>query len=580
MFLPEPDEIEDLLTIATPEEREQLTHLLELSLSLAGPLAYAQRVSNAVPFAHTKLLDQYLVALVEHRLYHTSSEANALRPDLPDGISDQAVWEFDPEADDGSGNFVHPVTRETACYNLGISMPPQHGKSFMVSDHLVAWYLHRYPDRHTAIISYEEDFATSWSAKVRKHIDDCPEYGLKLDNSTKAKGNWILAKTGGTCQAVGVGGAITGKSLHLTVMDDLIKNAIEALSETSLKGTQNWWMTTAKTRNQSPRWVPGTPEPLAGVRVLMHTRWSTEDLLGFVSRTEGDEWFMLNLPAIAEDEDPLGRPVGAALCPQLHSLKVLQAIRDTGDPEEPDSGGAFWFEAMYQGHPSVEGAGIFARPFHYFTQRGNKLLFPDGYYCYTEDLRHFITVDLAASLKTRADWTVFMEFAMCPDGRLMVWDIYREKMESSDHEDKLRAFVLARSKRPLFTAVENKTFGLTLIQNLMRNGGMVVRPVEADTDKISRAIPAGQQVRNSKVWWSGSPTWRKVFEEELSTFPAGGHDDMVDCLAYGVECWVGMPQRIIRAEDLDTSMEAKVKRHLDALTKKKKRKPRHPVLGS
>jgi predicted phage terminase large subunit-like protein len=605
--LPSAAEIERLLPLATAEEATQLKLLLELQLSLDSPLAYALRVTPTTqPFPHIVLLDQYLVALINHALYPEGSQADLLRPDLPAGIGDPAAFvEFDnPDpGEEGSGRFIHPETGEECVYNLAISMPPQHGKSYMVSEHLIAWYLTKYPSRQAAIVSYEETFATSWAYKVRQKIDSHPEYGIDLDPSTKAKGEWLIKRFtgadgaesgGGGLMAAGVGGPLTGRSIHLLVMDDLIKNAEEALSETKIKGTHDWWHTTAKTRNQSPRQFPGQA-PEAGVRVLMHTRWSKNDLIGYTQRTEPGEWFYLNLPALSEGTDPdrlpqghrpdpLGRKEGLALAPLLHSKAVLLQTRDSGDPDDPASGGSFWFEAMYQGYPTLEGKGLFPTPYHYFTRKGPKFIFEDGYVCFYDDFRHFTSVDLAISTKQSADFSVFMELGQSPEGRLAVIDVHRERLEAPDHEDKLRAWLKTKA-RMVFIAIEDKTYGSALIQSVRRKGGFVARPMPADKDKVTRAIPAGQAVMNEQIWWPkpNEAKWVPAFESELSEFPAAGtHDDMVDALAHGVQAWLTMPRSEKTPDRDEEASAAKARRNKDRILKRaarKKGRPKHPMLG-
>lgn len=588
LALPEPTELLQLIDVATPDEKAELSRLLELSVALSSPLDFAVYASpeggKVQRLPHTELLNEYLVALFDHALYPAGSAADLLHPELPEGISDPAIFieGLDPE-DPESGDFYHPTTGEQVLYNLAISMPPQHGKSLIVSHYMPAWFLIKNPTKNAAIISYEDTFATSWTAKVRQVIDDHPEFGVFLDPSTQAKGEWMLKEYGGVMLSAGAAGPLTGRPLHLTGMDDLIKNSDDARSPTKRKGIQDWWPSVAKARNQSPRNLNGTPE--AGVRVLMHTRWHEDDLIGFTQRTEGDEWYYLNLPALAEVDDPLGREVGQALAPKLHSRKILLQRKNTGDPADPGSGGEAWFNALYQGHPSTAGSGIFHEPWHYYVKKSNKYEFSDGYVCYDEDLRRFTTVDLAATTKTSSDFTVFMEFGQAPDGRLLVLDIYRERMESTDHEDELRGFV-AKKRRQLFIGIERVTYGITLIQNMLRHPPFLpLRELTADKDKVSRAIPAGQAIANAKVWWSMELAHRPEFEAELLAFDNGAHDDMVDTLSYGVQEWEKMPMKFgPETQDWDTSAEARVRRMRVRQKKEGKRRKRrqgsyNPVTG-
>jgi hypothetical protein len=57
----------------------------------------------------------------------------------------------------------------------------------------------------------------------------------------------------------------------------------------------------------------------------------------------GDQWLVLNLPAIAEEDDPLGREPGEALWPEWEDLQALERKRRASGERE-------WF-ALYQQRP-------------------------------------------------------------------------------------------------------------------------------------------------------------------------------------------------------------------------------------
>jgi predicted phage terminase large subunit-like protein len=89
--------------------------------------------------------------------------------------------------------------------------------------------------------------------------------------------------------------------------------------------TWQWWLTTALTR----------VEPNGGVLLIM-TRWHEDDLAGRLMKqdAEGDtdepeeKWHILNLPAIAEEGDALGRKTGAPLWEERWPLRKLAAEMD------------------------------------------------------------------------------------------------------------------------------------------------------------------------------------------------------------------------------------------------------------
>src|SRR5215472_16756335 len=55
---------------------------------------------------------------------------------------------------------------------------------------------------------------------------------------------------GGSYYAVGRGGPITGRGAHLLLVDDPLKDAEEARSETIRRGLQDWYASVAYTRLQ------------------------------------------------------------------------------------------------------------------------------------------------------------------------------------------------------------------------------------------------------------------------------------------------------------------------------------------
>ena len=129
---------------------------------------------------------------------------------------------------------------------LMLFVPPQHGKSEIVSRKFPAWVLGRNPLMKIVGSSYSADLAQQFSRSIQRTIDS-PEYAAVfpstyLNNSnvhSNAKGGWLrnidLFETvgyGGFYKAVGVGGSLTGTPVDLGIIDDPVKDAIEAGSAT------------------------------------------------------------------------------------------------------------------------------------------------------------------------------------------------------------------------------------------------------------------------------------------------------------------------------------------------------------
>ncbi len=567
--------------LSIPEENLQVAHAdevalyaraLDLHLQLLTPLDYAVQVSDAKRYKHIELLNVWVMALIEGRLYF-------------DGPGPPPVPEYkngEPLTDEvGRVHLVHPTRGDRPVYNVAVSMPPRHGKSYLVSEHLPAWFLSNYPKYSILLASYEADFAAGWGGKVRDNIVEHPEFGITIaGGKTAAKREFELDGHRGFMKTAGVGGPLTGKGGQLIVVDDPIKNAEEALSSTIREGHEDWWHSTLYNRREP--WDDGTP----GRVILMATRWHEDDLTGQrvpdVPKA-GDRWALLNLMALFhpnddEPTDPLGRSLGEALCPERFTARDLEEVRDGSER------GAIWFEAQYQGHPSLDTGNIIKRPFNYYT-------LTDGVYETTdrngamkfvkeEDCYRFGTLDVAGTDTKRSDYTVLGVFDITKEDprRAFLRAVERVRITTEHHEKYVEDWYHKYGLRGLH--IEDKTFGTNLIGRLVGKPKLIIQKLKADTGKLFRALPIQAEILVEMLWFPTAAAWRTDFERELTKFPNTTHDDQVDMLGYGVQVYKNLPSWIERPKE-PVTMEEKVIAHRKELAKTNKRNKRHriPVVG-
>jgi predicted phage terminase large subunit-like protein len=148
---------------------------------------------------------------------------------------------------------------------------------------------------------------------------------------------------------------------------------------------------------------------------------------------------------------------------------------------------------------------------------------------YLDDCWRFATVDLAASTKTSADWTVVSAWAISPDGDLILLDRVRRRVAEEDHFDLAKPLISRWALATVF--VEAGFIGSTLVIDATRDG-VPVEAVAADTDKVTRALAATSRVKAGRVWFPGQADWLDEWCDELAAFPSGSHDDQVDTLSY------------------------------------------------
>ena len=148
-----------------------------------------------------------------------------------------------------------------------------------------------------------------------------------------------------------------------------------------------------------------------------------------------------------------------------------------------------------------------------------------------DECRKFVTVDLAASTKTTADYTVLATVLVTPQKNIIVKDIKRQRVEAPDIIPIMKN--INKLENPEAFYIEKNGFQLSMVQ-MARREGLPVKELRADRDKVSRALPLAARMESGNVWFPNDSLWYADLEKELLTFPVGEHDDQVDALAYAV----------------------------------------------
>lgn len=239
-----------------------------------------------------------------------------------------------------------------------VFMPPRHGKSATTSEKFPAYYLGQNPDHHIIATSYGDDLAGSFAKSVRAQMDgEAWPFGDVAAESKRATSDWRLSGWRGRFRAAGIRGGITGRGAHLLLIDDPIKTQQEADSTEIRQSIWDWYEGVARRRVENDLWPdPRTGRKRRGAIVLVMTRWHDDDLAGRLlklaaSSPTADQWTVIELPALAEEGDQLGRAVGEPLWPQKYALEEYEAIRDNTAPR-------IW-SAQYQQRPLTDASRTF-----------------------------------------------------------------------------------------------------------------------------------------------------------------------------------------------------------------------------
>ena len=256
-------------------------------------------------------------------------------PHLYAAVASAGRWKMYPHLRYIGNRIARAVARGNG--RLIVNCPPRHGKSELISRWTPVWFLDNLPQERVILCSYGDALAVDFGRTARNELESNPCCRARLRPDSTAAQRWNTPQGGGMI-AAGVGGPIAGKGFTLRILDDVFKNWQEANSPQTKELVWEWFHSTFLTR----------AEPGATIIIAM-TRWGEDDLVGRLLVENAQQWEVIRLPALAEEDDILGRKVGEALFPARYDVDALAAIRR-------DVGAAVW-GALYQQDPQPCGAG-------------------------------------------------------------------------------------------------------------------------------------------------------------------------------------------------------------------------------
>ena len=400
---------------------------------------------------------------------------------------------------------------------LIVECPPQHGKSAIVSQWTPAWYLSLFPEHNIGLASYEAGVATRWGRWVRDTITELGTAPIKQDSTAADEWN---TEAGGGMLSVGVGGPLTSYGIHLLIVDDPIKNAEEAESETMREKVWAWFQTVAWTRKQ-----PGT------VFVIMHTRWHEDDLVGrILAHPEMARLSKrINLPALAEENDPLGRKPDEALWPERYpaddSPDGLLTTRAIIEPR-------YW-NALYQQRPTAaEGAEIKRSWWRYYEE------LPVAW----QELEYRLASwDGSFTDAATSDYVTGFVFGVF-GGQRYVLDRVRARMTFTEACEAVAR--MHQKWQCNGSAVELAANGHAIVDSLQTAIPAVYGVKVGNNGKIARTRASSPQIQAGNVLLPKHERWSAEVVEEHAAFPLGKHDDQVDAMSQGLSQlahFVGVP---------------------------------------
>lgn len=411
--------------------------------------------------------------------------------------------------------------------NLMVFVPPQHGKSEIVSRNFPAWAFGQDPNVKIVGCSYSSDLADQFSRSIQKTIDSeeyqeiFPETYLNGSNVRTSIRGYLrnvnmfeMVNHKGFYKAVGVGGGLTGTPVDIAIIDDPVKDAAEANSITYRQRVWDWYNTVLTTRlhNNSKQ-------------LFIMTRWHEDDLAGRILKAESADWTVLSIPAICEEEHDghlnSDRHVGEALWEDRHSLQKLIKQRNRAPRE---------FNALQQQHPTIEGGNIVKRDWFNVISLAefNAMRFNEPIHFYLDTAYN--------KRKVKVDNDPSGILGACKIGNniyiVNAQKVWKEMPELLRYIPEYMRSNGGNEESILH--VEPKANGISVIQMLKEFTKLNVKETATPTDsKEVRLKAVSPRIECGRVFLVEG-AWIEAYLAEMCGFPAAPHDEFVDITGYAI----------------------------------------------
>ena len=391
---------------------------------------------------------------------------------------------------------------------LMLSCPPQHGKSITLTETLPSWFIGRNPDLRCIITAYNADIAEKFGDKNRQKIKEFGKelFNIEISDSQDNKTLWDIKNHQGGMFATGLSGSLTSNNGALIIVDDPIKNEIEASSPSIREQIWSNFKSAVMTRQRGE----------GNAIIIIQTRWHEDDLIGRILKSEvANEWIYVNLPCVWESgiDKLLHRKIGETLCPQIgydsqwaDSTKKLLGIRT--------------WNALYQGKPFVEGGEIVKRDYIKFYTKAS---LPNVF----EEIT--MSCDLTfGSTKNSFDDPCGISIWGRVGGNHYLLEYIIKKMSFTDTLERIRFYC---GKYPMMKKkiIEAKANGNATVEVLNREiGGFVAyNPKESKEERLNLCLPFFEA---GNIHFPSEEIDRNI-EEQVQVFlrfPKVTHEEIVD----------------------------------------------------
>lgn len=425
---------------------------------------------------------------------------------------------------------------------LAVFMPPRYGKSELISINFPAWYLGNNPHNRVIIAANQHNLASDFGRQARDILTEVgPQlFGVTVSRRTSAVNDWAVQGHRGGLRAAGIGGGITGRGANVLIIDDPVKDQVEAFSQRIQERNWGWYETTALTRLEPN-----------GSMIIVQTRWHENDLAGKILERAAEDggsdvpFIIISLPAIAEEnnEAPIRVVGNEEKLPGRVREWITYANNDSANLRK--KGQVLWNERW----PEEEVYKIKKEKTTYvwlamFQQKpvpDSGLVFKLDWFQYVDsvpiDAYRVRGWDLAGSENRDSDYTAGVRISYSPtEEAYYIEDVVRAQWDAGEVKKNVK---LVTDMDGYNTAIRMEqepgaSGKITIVDFAKTLRGYDFQGVRASGKKSLRWDRLAAAMQHGQVYLLRDPNWNKTFVSELIQLPASKNDDQADaaCIAF------------------------------------------------
>lgn len=410
--------------------------------------------------------------------------------------------------------------------NLALCLPVGSGKSLII-EYFITWCFAR-TINNTFCYTSNSDRLINKLSKECKDIIENPYWQLlfnhilKKDDRQRVNFSFEGAKNRTGLTAGTTGGAITGLDAGNPNIDGfsgalIIDDPMDAGNARYEKAREEV-ITFYDEKLSTRRRTPDTPT------ILIMQRLHLDDLVGWVEKNEPEEWEIVKVSALSEDN--------TSFWEERYPVKELNKIKLINP---------FKFQSQYQQEPIALGGAVIKREwFKYYPV--NK---------HFDYKKIVIAADTAMMAKEHSDYTCFLVGGVTETNQLHILQMVHSKLE---YPDLKKAAVSLYNSWQFGTDkvnasgiyIEDKASGIQLIQDLKLNG-LPVMPIEVTKDKLTRVEEVLEYIASGQVYLPESAAYGNNPEllgecEAFSRDLSHSHDDICDALVHLINSTIAKRQ--------------------------------------